>query len=197
MKKQKQHTIIRVLLLSNYLNIFGFSLFGPLYSLYVLRLGLSTVQIATALALYALTLGSLTIVAGRVENSMRRVTLGVILGYFVLMLGGAGYLWMHTLTQVYLVQALNALGGGIIGPAWKALYSRFARRGKEAQEWSYFDGGNQMLSAAAVLIGGFIITAWGFRFLFVVMIGLQLAGASISLYLLRFFPLGRTGLRKG
>lgn len=196
MEKQKQHTIIRILLVSNYLNIFGFMLFGPLYSIYVLRLGLSTVQIAGALALYSFTLGCLMLVAGHMQNSSTRITAGIIFGYFILMLGGVGFLTMHTLHEVYLVQMVNAIGGGIITPAWKALYSRYARPGIEAREWSYFDGGNQILGATAILLGGIIIAAFGFRAIFYLMIFLQLIGAMISLYLLNFFPVPIPTLRK-
>ena len=79
---------------------------------------------------------------------------------------------------------MNALGTGILLPAWKTLYAQAENKGKEAHEWSLLDGGNMLLAGIATLVGGTIAKNFGFDFLIIFMFGLQLVAALISLKLL-------------
>jgi MFS family permease len=108
----------------------------------------------------------------------------VVLGYFWLAIGALMFLLVKSPTSLYLVQAFNAIGTGLLLPAWKATYSHYQDKGKEASEWSLFDGGNMLCTAAAALAGGYIVKLYGFHMIFITMFFIQIVAAFVSIRLL-------------
>jgi hypothetical protein len=82
------------------------------------------------------------------------------------------------------VQAINAVANGILLPAWKSVYSKSQDKGKEAQEWSLFDGGNLILVSFAAFTGGYLVTKVGFTNLFFIIFFVQLLTAFFSMRIL-------------
>jgi MFS family permease len=175
---------LRFLLLSNYLNVFGFALFSPFYALFALRVGAGAFQIGIAWSIYMAVAGSLIIIIGRAEDRLPDKRKMVVSGYFWLSIGALLFLLVKSPTSLFLVLAINAVGPGILMPAWKSTYAHLEDRGKEASEWSFFDGGNMLCIALAALVGGYLVKEHGFRVIFVMMFIIQLIAALVSLKLL-------------
>lgn len=180
-KPRTRHRILHTLLLTNYFNVFAFSLFSPLFTIFALHYGATAFTLSGALAIYALTLGVLLIVFGHLQNSIKNKRAVVVIGYFVLSLTAITFLFVHTLRDIYLVQILNAAATAWMTPAWKALYGKYEETGHETEEWALADGGNQLLLSTATFLGGSLLTIIGFRFLIILMASLQLLGAFFSL----------------
>jgi len=177
---------IRYLLFANYLNLFAFAFFTPLYALFVTGLGAGpkTVGISAGVAAYATAL--MILFFGRWENSQKHKEKLIVLGYFWLSAGAVGYMLIHHIWQLYLVQIFNAIGVGIITPALRATYAQWEDKGKETQQWAFWEGGNRIFVATGSILGGFLLTAMGnFKGLFALIAAIQLVGGLVSLKILK------------
>ncbi len=176
---------LSLLLATNYLNWFSAGLLIPLYALFVLSLGGTPVDAGLTLGALYLEAGVLIIVFGKLGDNFDKRKL-VVAGYFISAIAFMSFYFVQNVGQLYFSQFLNALGIGVLFPAWKAVYSTLQDAGKEASEWAWFDGGNYIVWAIASLAAGLVYDYAGFGGLFALMAGTQLAGALISLKLL--FP---------
>lgn len=177
---------LKLLLATNYLNQLAFGLFGPLYALFVLDLGGTAVDAGLTWGFQYLAAGILIIAFGKMEDANFNKRKMVVVGYFTLATAFAALYFIENISSLYLVQLVHAAGIGMLFPAWKAAYTLLEDRGREASEWSWFDGGNFIAYAVASLAAGYILSSTGFKGLFLLMAGIQLLGALISLKLLRF-----------
>ena len=177
-----------ILLGGNLINVFAYSLFGPLFSLYVLHLGGTPWQVSKALALYAFVLGACLLIFGRWQNTIANKQAIVMSGFFLLSMGAFAYLFVRSVPEAYVVQAWNAASVAWMTPAFKALYASMQKRGHETEAWAWMDGSNQLLVAGGILGGGFVLTWLGFHSLIIAVGTLQLIGALFSLQLLHFSP---------
>ncbi|MBP7119418.1 MFS transporter [Candidatus Woesebacteria bacterium] len=175
---------IKILLLCSYINVFAYALFSPLYAVFVQRLDSNLLVISSTWGVYALFQGIVMILFGKIEDHFKDKRPMIVAGYLLLSVGALSFAFISTVTQLYLVQAINALANGILLPAWKSVYSKAQDKGKEAQEWSLFDGGNLILASIAAFVGGYIVTVVGFTWLFFIIFVFQLVTGLFSLSLL-------------
>jgi MFS family permease len=175
---------LRYLLISNYINLFGFALFSPLYALFAFRIGAGAFETGIAWALYTGIAGITIIIFGLFEDHLKQKRKLVMFAYFWLSVGALSFLLVKSTTSLYVVQAFNAIGSGMLSPAWKATFSHYQDKGKEASEWSLFDGGNMLCTAAAALLGGYLVKLYGFHIIFILMFAIQFVAALVSIKLL-------------
>ena len=177
---------IRYLLISNYLNLFAFSFFSPLYALFVVGLGGNAKIVGLSAGVGAYATALMILLFGRFENTRRHKEKLVVLGYFWLAAGAASYMLVTHIWQLFVVQIFNAIGAGMLSPALKTVYASWEDKGKETQEWSFWDGGNAIFMATGAILGGFLLSALGgFKSLFALIGLIQLIAACISIKILR------------
>lgn len=176
---------MKILLYSNYLNTFGYSLFGPLYSIFVLGVGGSAFAAGSTTACYLLAAGIFMFVFGKFADvfSTHRKAL-VVMGYFILAFGALFFILIQNVDEIYPVQIFNALGVGLLTPAWDAIYAAEPYKGKEAEGWAMFAGADYILIAIAAFIGGAYVTYFTFKDLFLVVFAIQFIAALISIKLI-------------
>jgi MFS family permease len=179
---------LRYLLFSNYLNLFAFSLFAPLYALFATGIGASPQVVGLSYAVNTLASACMILLFGRFADHQKDKRVMVIVGYFWLSTGAFSFLLAHTIPELFAVQIFNAVGTGILFPAWKVSYMASEDRGKEAREWSLYDGGNMLATAAGAALSGIILAAYGFHSLFILIGCIQFIAALTSVYLLRQNP---------
>lgn len=176
---------MKILLWSNYLSNFGYSLFFPLYAVFASQINANIFVIASSWAVYTITAGIMILLFGRVEDRIKNKPLMVFAGYLLLACGALGFLFIQNTVQLFMVQVFNAIGVGIVNPVWKTLYAKSEDRGKEAREWSMFDGGNMLFIGVGTLIGGYLVKLYGFSVVFILMFIIELFAAIVSLRLLK------------
>ncbi|HET9850768.1 MAG TPA: MFS transporter [Candidatus Saccharimonadales bacterium] len=179
------NTKIRYLLFSNYLNLLGFSIFTPLFAIFVLNLrnDPSLVGLAWGVNLYAAAL--MILLFGKYEDRWRHKEQLVVIGFFLLAAGGAAYLLVHSIWQLFAIQAFNAIGTGVLTPAWRTVYAKSEDKGRETLEWSFVDGGAKFFSATGAVIGGLILKFYSFRAIFILICLIQLLAGIVALSLLK------------
>ncbi len=177
---------IRYLLLANYINLFGFAFFVPLYALFVTGLGAEPgiVGLSAGVGIYATAI--MILLFGRYENKQKHKEKMVVIGFFWLAAAAASFMFVQEIWQLFAVQLFNAVGLGILTPALKAIYAESEDKGRETQEWSFWDGGNAFFTATGAVLGGFLLSALGsFKSLFALIAVVQLVGALVSIKILK------------
>lgn len=177
------HKVIRILITTSiFYNIVG-GLFGPIYAIFVEKIGGDILTASGAWAVYSIVMGILLLSFGKIEDKVnKRKT--VVIGYFFSSIGTTGYLFVSQPWHLFVVQIVLGLGV-ITNPAWDALFSVSVSKGKESSEWGLWEGSTRIYAGMAAIIGGFIASTFGFRMLFMLMSIAAISGFLVSCSLLR------------
>lgn len=176
---------LKILLLANYLNIFSFAFFSPLYALFIQKFDSNPLTISITWGFLMIIQGLLTILFGYMINDYRRKDRIIVLGYVCMAIGAFLLSAVESLPSLYIALAYNACSGALVSPAFKAYFSTHELKGDEAREWSIFDGGNLLLAGIGGIIGGSIMIRFGFSGLFYTIGGMQLIAALVSTKILK------------
>ena len=186
MAEDAAHRKERLLLWSSNLWALGEGMLGPLFAVFAQRIGGNILDITWAWAIYLGMTGIFTIVAGNVSDRIwqwcGRERL-LVAGYALNALCTFGYLFVHTTTGLFLVQAGLGMALALSSPTWSALYARYSPGEETAgNTWGLVAGEQRLILAVAIVVGGFIVDHYSFEALFIAMGTVQVIA---TLYLLR------------
>lgn len=168
---------LRNLLISNYSAYVAAGLLTPVYALYVLSIGGNAFDAGATNATFYITAGLLMLIlAGRQDRAKDRRK-SLVAGFLIESIGSLLLLTVNTITGLYAVQVIHAIGVSLWVPALKAAYAKLEDSGHEASEWSWFEGGDHIITGAAALAGGSIIALLSFKITFATMAVCQLISA--------------------
>ncbi|MDE2001603.1 MAG: MFS transporter, partial [Patescibacteria group bacterium] len=108
----------------------------------------------------------------------------LVFGLMIIALTAFSFMIAKTITQVYVVQLLKAVGFALYIPAWSSIFSRHLDRNHTALEWAIDSSTVSFGIGIAGFLGGTIASAFGFNILFL-MVGIA---ALISAAVLLFVP---------
>ncbi len=171
---------LRILLFSSALFILAGGLFGPIYAVFVERIGGDLLTAGGAYSAFAIAAGVLLFFISRWEDHVKHQEKLVVLGYLFSAAGFLGYLMIRNPIDLFIVQIIFGLGEAIGTPAFDGLYSKHMDRGKFISEWGMWESMNLILTGVAAIAGGFLATVYGFRSLFVLMFILSIFGLLAS-----------------
>lgn len=177
--------VLKTLLSSSiFANLAG-GLFGPIYAIFVEKIGGDILGAASAWSIYMIVTGLFIIIISRYFDSQLKKENLVVFGYFVQTIGFFSYLLVDDSLKLFLVQAILGISLAIINSPWDAIYSLALDKTKEVKEWSIWEGATAIVRGIAALIGGVIAFKFGFQTLFILMGFLGLASTIISLKLIK------------
>ncbi|MGQ0484510.1 MAG: MFS transporter [Hyphomicrobiales bacterium] len=181
-----------VLLWSSNLWALGEGLLGPLFAVFAQRIGGSILDITWAWAIYLGMTGILTIIAGRVSDRIwqwcGRERL-LVAGYALNAVCTFAYLLVDRPMHLFLVQAGLGVALALSNPTWSALYARYSPGEKAAGfTWGLMAGGQNLILAVAIILGGYIISNYSFSALFIAMGTVQIIATICLIPMLRRSP---------
>lgn len=164
----------RNLLLGANLWYFGEGMLGPLFAVFAQKVGGNVLDITWAWAVFLVVTGVSIIFVGRWSDSAasRRKHARekiLIAGYALNTICTFGYLLVEGPVGLFIVQAGLGLGLALASPTWLALYGDAESKLKSGFKWSLTSGSEKFITAGAILIGGYIVTAFSFELLFILM----------------------------
>ena len=77
------------------------------------------------------------------------------------------------------------LAAALATPTWEALYSKYEDKKHGVYEWGIAGGLAQIITGIGILIGGFVVTKYGFDSLFIIMGFIQLVATIYQAKILR------------
>jgi MFS family permease len=90
-----------------------------------------------------------------------------IFGIIVISVSYSGFAFANTIATLFLFYGITGIGLGIASPAKNSLFSTHLDKNKEPTEWGIYDAVTFFSMALAGVLGGFIASAYGFPFLFI------------------------------
>jgi len=177
----KINLIIKVLIVSDFLIWSSYQLFSPIFAIFItdkIEGDIEVVGIASAIYLIVKSIFEIPVGVYIDKTKSEVDDLFVsILGTSLTAVAYFSYVFIDSVTQLYILQALLGLGAAIAFPGWYSIFTRHIDKGKEAFEWSLYDVFLGVGMAAAAAIGGFLAENYGFDVLFMVVGILTVSGA--------------------
>jgi len=149
----------------------GEGMLGPLFAVFTQKVGGSVLDISWAWATYLIIAGLLHVVVGRLADTPIGKERLMVAGYAMNALFTFGYLLVDAPWKLFAVQAGLGIGSALATSTWYALYSE---RADGSTEWGLTVGYREIILGGALITGGFIVSAFSFATLFVVMGSIQL-----------------------
>src|SRR3989344_1208002 len=167
----------RILLFGAGLWYLGEGLLGPLFAVFTERVGGDIFDITWAWATYLIISGLLYVIVGRLTDKMHNAAKLMVAGYVLNAIFTFGYLFVTAPHHLFIVQAGLGVAAALAAPTWDALYGEHAGHKNVGYAWGLADGQSQIIYGVAVIIGGFIVSAYSFTTLFIIMGIIQLLSA--------------------
>ncbi|MBI2011628.1 MFS transporter [Candidatus Daviesbacteria bacterium] len=120
-------------------------------------------------AIFALTAGIVVLFSAKISDKIKRADLIVILGYLLIGLGFLLFIFANSLLFLFLIQIVIGLGEAIYAPAFDKLYSSHLTPAKTGREWGAWEATHYFAIAVGAVLGGIIVTNFGFNVLFMIM----------------------------
>jgi len=169
---------IKILLKISFTATFAESLLVPMYSAFTEKVGGSILDAGIAFAVFSMVTGLVVTLVGTRDWFQKDVKIFLTLGFLVSACCDVAYIFVQDKWQLFGAQSLAGLATGFIEPAWDSIFTDDIEQ-SSAKHWSVWAGGTHLVSGAAALLGGIIVAASSFTYLFMTMALLDL----VAIYL--------------
>lgn len=169
------HKILKILIASSMFYNFTIGMIGPIYAIFAQKVGGDIFVASSAIAIYNLVVGALILLFGRIEDRLDKKKVFIV-GRAINVVGIAGYLFVSTPLDLFLVQGILGVAIAMMNPTFEAMYSRGLRKGHEAYEWSVWEGSINIVLSVAAITGGIVAAVFGFQVLFLFMTAMSIMG---------------------
>lgn len=171
------------LLIADAFSNLGLGMIGPIYAIFVEKIGGDILDASWAFFSFTITAGVAIFLIGKWENRIHHKEKLVAGGYFLTSLGCLGYVFVQNQFELLVVQIILGLATAILNPAFDALYSHYVIREQETSDWGSWEASGFIMGACAALLGGYIVHFGSFNTLFLCMFAVEFIGFLISLSL--------------
>ncbi len=165
----KQNKAIKLLLSTNALIIVAGAMLGAIYALFVEKIGGNLLDASIAGSLFAFVGGITVLLTGKLADKVKRPEFIVSSGYFIVGVGFLLYLFADSVMWIFAIQAIIGFGEALYSPSFDALYSINLDKHEEGTEWGEWEAMSYFTKAFGAIVGGVIVTNFGFEPLFIIM----------------------------
>ncbi|USN53373.1 MAG: MFS transporter [Candidatus Nomurabacteria bacterium] len=151
----------------------GEGMLGPLFAVFAEQVGGDVLEITWAWATYLIVGGVLHILFGKIIDQGYSKEKMMMLGYALNALFTFGYLFVSSPLHLLIVQAGLGVAAALATPTWDALYAKYEDRKHDTYEWGISEGTALIVTGAAIILGGVVVTQYSFQTLFIVMGSIQ------------------------
>jgi len=176
---------LKILILADAWANLALGMIGPIYAIFVEQIGGDILDVGWAYFAFTFTSGAVLYLISVWENKVLYKEKLVVIGYAVNTIGCLLYFFTSTQFMLLITQVVLGIGVALVSPAFDALYSHFVKTKEEASDWGAWEAMGYMVAAIASLLGSFVVSNFGFKYLFVCMTVASLFGATVSLLLFK------------
>lgn len=180
----EMNSLRRLLLLTDAFYLLAGGLLGPIYALYVQKIGGDLLDASTTFAFFMFTAGVVVFLLGMWEDKSKHQKKFVIAGYGLGVIGALGYLFVTSTTGLFMVQIILGVAIAMKDPAYDALFSTGQKH--LALAWGEWEAVDYFALGGGALMGGLIADHYGFHVLLWCMFGLSLFAFLLSMLLLQY-----------
>lgn len=160
---------LKVLFTLNSIFVFGGSLFGPLYAIYVQELDNKIVTVSMTWAVFMITSTIFMSLVSKYGDKVKEQEYLLAAGFLARAVAWFGYLFVTNISGLVCIQIILGLGEALGTPSWNAIFAKHLDGHKEIMDYSNWHIINNLLIALSTVIGGILVTYFGFNVLFAAM----------------------------
>ncbi|OGN02369.1 MAG: hypothetical protein A2655_01390 [Candidatus Yanofskybacteria bacterium RIFCSPHIGHO2_01_FULL_43_42] len=169
----KINHVIRTLVSADFFTTAGFSVFGPVFAIFVTRqiTGGSLEIIGFAAAIFQIFKSVLQIPIARYLDKNHGEYddfYSLVFGTFLVATVPFWYIFASEPIHIFIIQAIYGIGAAFSIPPWYAIFSRHLDKMQESTEWSMDSIAVGVGAASSAAIGGILAQKFGFNFVFIV-----------------------------
>ncbi len=160
---------LKLLFFCNSIFVLAGSLLGPLYAVYVQGLGhdgILTISSSWSIFLFSTTL--CTFIISRIGDKARKDDL-LIAGFLVRAFIWIAFIFINSIAELIMLQALLGFGEALGSPAFDTIFAEHLDKNVHIREYADWHLLSNIVTASGTLIGGFIVSRFGFPLLFICM----------------------------
>jgi MFS family permease len=160
---------LRVLFVLNSIFVFAGSLLGPLYAIYVRGIDSKVISVSLSWAVFMFSSTVFMYFVSKYGDKIKEQEYLLAGGFLVRCLAWFGYIFVFNLSSLIILQVVLGLGEALGTPSWNAIFAKHLDEKKEIMDYSNWDIINNLMIAVATIVGGVLVTCFGFNLLFVIM----------------------------
>lgn len=160
---------LKTLFIINSIFVFGSSLFGPLYAIYVQGIDNKIVTVSLSWAVFMVSSTVFMYFVSKYGDKIKEQEYLLAGGFLVRSIAWFSYLFVSNISGLILVQIVLGLGEALGTPSWNAIFARHLDGHKEIMDYSSWNIINNLIVAGSTILGGVLVTLFGFNVLFVAM----------------------------
>ncbi len=183
MKRSLFNRALRILLATNGVILFSSAMMGPIYALFVEKIGGDLLDASFTAAIFALAAGITALISGRYADKIKENELIIVFGYSMIAFGYFLYFFANSILILFIIQVIIGFGEAIYSPAFDALYTKHIDHHKAGLEWGAWETMNYFIFAIGATIGGILVSLFGFQIIFIIMMVLS-SGSALYIFLL-------------
>lgn len=176
---------LKILIAADALGTLALGMIGPIYAIFVEKIGGDILDVGWAYFLFTFTSGIVLYLISKWENKVAHKEKLIVIGYLINALGCFLYLFTDTQAKLLIVQVILGIGVAVVSPAFDSIYSHFVNSDSEASEWGAWEAMGYFVAALGAVAGSVIAHRFGFDTLFIFMSVAAFIGAIVSFLLFR------------
>lgn len=157
--------IILLLIFADIIFTFGAGLYGPIYAIFVEKIGGDILDAGIAWAIFLVVMATLEIPFGKlVDKYGKKIFLSLC--YLISSIAIFGYMFTSNKIELFFLQFLIGVAFAMGDPAWDAWFSEIIPRKERGFDWALYHAFSGYGQGAAAIIGGILAQFINFQFLF-------------------------------
>lgn len=160
---------LKTLFLYNGIFVFGSSLLGPLYAVFVETIDKNVMSVSLTWFAFLISTTVCLMVLRRYGDRIKEKEHLLLAGYFIRAMVWFIFPLTSTLFMLVVLQLLLGVGEAVGTPAYEAIFAEHLDKGKQVKEYTDWKLISNLVSAFAVLLGGLIVNRFGFNTIFMIM----------------------------
>lgn len=167
---------IRLLLIQNSFFEFGAGVFGPIYAIFVEKVGGNILDAGIAWAIFLISIGLFEMLVSKYIDSYKskNILIATSTLYSIVIFS---YIFVSNVYQLFILQLIAGIILAVDNPAWSSWYAKLQKDGKRGHDFALMYMSNNLARGFAVLIGAAIAQFFGFKVIFALSAVFVLLGA--------------------
>jgi MFS family permease len=158
-----------ILLSSNGLVLLSSALIGPIYAFLVEDIGGSILDAGFSFSAFAIAAAIITLISGKLSDRIKEEEYILMTGYFIMGLGFFSLVFVNSIFALALSQVVIGIGEALYSAPFDGIFSKHLDKGSFGSEWGMWEAMNYITLAIGAISGSFLVTNFGFNFLFITM----------------------------
>lgn len=163
----RNNLALKALFISNSIYVFAALLLGPLYAVYVQKIGGGVLLVSVSTAVFYVSSTIFLLFVARWGDRIREKEMMLVVSYVIRGLAFLSLIFIDSALSLILIQLLFGLAESLGTPTFGALFAKHVDKKEEVMEYSDWAMVSNLVMALGTILGGFVVSSLGFNFLFV------------------------------